>query len=145
MRRHIQGLHEADPSRATEIPDSLYLVRVERAQYRYQQKPYYLLRMAVIEPQHFAGRSITGRLYCTPKALWKLNWFLCDFAYDAELLGRDEVDEKAMLGLRGVVKISHTVVNGASVLNFDGFAPLSQWQELSPAPVSQTLGHEVAL
>ena len=29
------------------------------------------------------------------------------------------------------VKISHTVVNGASLVNFDGFAPASQWEELS--------------
>jgi hypothetical protein len=135
VRRHIQGLHEADPSRATEIPDSLYLVRVERAQYRYQQKPYYLLRMAVIEPQHFAGRSITGRLYCTPKALWKLNWFLRDFGYDTELIGRDEIDEKSLLGLRGTIKISHAVVNGTSLLNLDGFAPAARWEELSPSSV----------
>jgi hypothetical protein len=133
MKRRIQGLHEADPSRVAEIPDSLYLVRVERAQYRYQRKPHYLLRMAVIEPQHFAGRSITGRLYCTAKALWKLNWFLRDFGYDTELIGRDEIDEKSLLGLRGIIKISHAVVNGTSVLNFDGFAPAAQWEELSPS------------
>jgi hypothetical protein len=133
MRRRIQGLHEADPSRATEIPDSLYLVRVERAQYRHQQKPHYLLRMAVIEPQHFAGRSITGRLYCTPKALWKLNWFLRDFGYDTELIGRDEIDEKSLLGLCGIIKVSHAIVNGTSLLNLDGFAPAAQWEELSPS------------
>jgi hypothetical protein len=133
MRRRIQGLHEADPSRTTEIPDSLYLVSVERAQYRHQQKPYYVLRMAVIEPLHFAGRSITGRLYCTPKALWKLNWFLRDFGYDTELIGRDEIDEKSLLGLRGIIKISHAVVNCTSLLNLDGFASAAQWEDLSPA------------
>ena len=136
MRRRIQGLHEADPSRAIEIPDSLYLVRVERAQYRYQKKPHYLLHMAVIEPAYFAGRSITGCLYCTPKALWKLNWFLRDFGYDTELIGRDEVDEKSLLGLRGIIKISHAVVNGTSVLNLDGFAPAAQWEILSSSSAS---------
>ena len=45
--------------------------------------------------------------------------------------GRDEVDEKALAGLRGVVKISHTTVNGLSLTNLDGFAPASQWEELS--------------
>jgi hypothetical protein len=40
------------------------------------------------------------------------------------LLGREEVDEKALSGLRGVVKISRTTVNGTSLLNFD--APLSR-------------------
>jgi len=39
-------------------------------------------------------------------------------------------------GLRGVVKISHTVINGISLINLDGFAPASQWEELSAAPVS---------
>ena len=133
MRRRIQGLHEADPSRMTEIPDSLYLVRVDHAQYRYQKKPHYFFRMAVIEPQHFAGQFITGRLYCTPKALWKLNWFLRDFGYDTELIGRDEIDEKSLLGLRGIIKISHAVLNGSSLLNLDGFAPAAQWEELSPS------------
>jgi hypothetical protein len=32
-----------------------------------------------------------------------------------------------------VVKISHTVVNGVSLANFDGFAPASQWEELGRA------------
>jgi hypothetical protein len=133
VKRRIAGLHEADPSRATEVPDSLYLVRVDRAQYRHKQKPHYLFRFAVIEPQHFAGRTITGRLYCTPRALWKLNWFLHDFGYDTELIGRDEIDEKSLLALRGIIKISHAIVNGASLLNLDGFAPAAQWEELSPS------------
>ena len=132
MKRRIQGLHEADRSAAGEIPDGLFLVRVDQAHYRWHaQKPYYLLRFAALEPQQLAGRSITGRVYCTPKALWKLSWFLRDFGYDTELLGRDEVDEKNLVGLRGVVKISDTVMNGTSLLNLDGFAPASQWQELS--------------
>jgi hypothetical protein len=65
--------------------------------------------------------------------LWKLNWFLRDFGYDTELLGRDEVDERQLVGLKGVVKISHIDFNGASLLRLDGFAPAGQWEELSPA------------
>ena len=131
MRRRIQGLHDADQSAAVEIPDGL-LVRVDRAQYRWHgQKPYYLLRFTVLEPRLLAARPITGRVYCTQKALWKLTWFLRDFGYDTELLGRDEIEEKSLVGLRGVVKISHTVVNGTSLLNLDGFAPAGQWEELS--------------
>ncbi len=134
MKRRIQGLHEADPSAADEVPDGLFLVRVERAQYRWHtKKPYYLLLFVVLEPEHLAGQSIIGRVYCTPKALWKLSWFLRDFGYDTELLGREEVDEKALVGLRGVVKSSHTVVNGTFLLNLDGFAPAAQWEELSAA------------
>jgi hypothetical protein len=32
-----------------------------------------------------------------------------------------------------VVKISHTIVHGISLINLDGFAPASQWEELSAA------------
>jgi hypothetical protein len=145
VKRRIQGLHDADRSAADSIPDGLFLVRVDRAKYRWQgQKPYYLLRFAILEPKSVAGGSITGRVYCTPKALWKLSWFLRDFGYDTDLLGRDEIDEKALVGLQGVVKISHAVMNGTSLLNLDGFAPASQWEELSVAQPASTGGSKVA-
>ena len=147
MKRRIEGLHEADPAGSVLLPDSLYLVRVARAQYRWHmEKPYYVLRLFVLEPQYFAGRSLTGRIYCTRRALWKLNWFLRDFGYDTDLLGQDEIDEKSLVGLRGVVKIGHVVVNGTTFVNLEGFAPGSQWQELSPAVVSPATapGSEVA-
>ena len=86
-----------------------------------------------LSPAVSAGHIISSRLYCNPKALWKLNWFLRDFGYDTELLGRDEVDETQLVGLKGVVKISHIVFNGASLLRFDGFASAGRWEELSPA------------
>ena len=82
-----------------------------------------------------AHRSIVGRLYCTQKAMWKLGWFLRDFLYDPEMLAHEQIDEKAFPGLRGVVKVSHAVVNGISLINLDGFAPASQWEELSASPV----------
>jgi hypothetical protein len=134
MRRRILGLHEADPSAAGQARDGLFLVRIERAHHRLDlRKASYLLRFSILEPKELMGHSITGRLYCTPRALWKLNWFLRDFGYDTELLGRDEIDDKTLVGLRGVVKISHTVLNGTFLLNLDGFAPASQWEELSSA------------
>ena len=37
---------------------------------------------------------------------------LRDFLYDPELLSQDEVDERALRGPIGVLKISHTVVIG---------------------------------
>jgi len=97
------------------------------------QKPYYTLTLAILEPSRFSGHILSSRIYCNPKALWKLNWFLRDFGYDTELLGRDEVDETQLVGLKGVVKISHIVFNGASLLRLDGFAPVNRWEELSPA------------
>jgi len=44
--------------------------------------------------------------------MWKLIWFLRDFTYDPERLSQSEVDERALRGLVGVVKIIHPVVNG---------------------------------
>jgi hypothetical protein len=35
-----------------------------------------------------------------------------------------------------VVKISHTMINGISLINLDGFAPASQWEEFAAFPVS---------
>jgi hypothetical protein len=95
------------------------------------QKPYYSLRLAVLEPKRYAGESIISRVYCTSRALWKLNWFLRDFGYDVDLLGHDEVDDKHLVGLEGVVKISRIVVHGMPFVKLDGFAPAAQWEELS--------------
>jgi hypothetical protein len=109
-------------------------VRVQKIYFRRQaQKPYYTISLVILEPSRFAEHSISSRLYCTSKTLWKLNWFLRDFGYDIELLGRDEVDEAELIGLKGIVKISHIVLNGNSLLRFDGFAPASRWEELSPS------------
>jgi hypothetical protein len=146
MTRRFQGLNQTAQPAPGELPDGLYLVSVQKAQYRWHaHKPFYLLRLSVLAPREFVGQILSGRLHCAAKTLWKLGWFLRDFGYDAELLVRDEVDEKALSGLRGVVKIIHTVVNGASSLNFDGFAPASQWEGLSPSSVPQSPGQEAAL
>jgi hypothetical protein len=144
VRRRIQGLHEADQSTMAKVRDGLLLVRVERANHRWDsRKPFYLLRFSILAPRELAGHSFAGRLYCTPRALWKLNWFLRDFGYDAELLGQDEIDDKNLIGLRGVVKISHVVVNGSSLLNLDGFAPATQWEKLSDALPASAAHSEV--
>ncbi len=144
MKRRIQGLNEVAPSSADAVPDGVFLVRVDKAQYRWnRQKPFYILKLSVLEPRELAGNTISGRLPCTPKALWKLGWFLRDFVYDPELLGREEIDEQALFGLRGIVKISHTIINGTALLNFDGFAPASQWEELSAVAAERPNSSEV--
>jgi hypothetical protein len=132
MRRYFESLRPADMSAIHSVPDGIFLVRVDRAQYRWhKQKPFYEIRFAVLKPKPLTGCFMTGRLYCTPRAMWKLSWFLREFGYDAELLGRNEVDEKALVDLWGVVKVSEVTVHGISVLNFDGFAPAVRWEELS--------------
>jgi hypothetical protein len=144
MKRRFEGLREAARSDSGEVPDGLFLVRVERVQYRWHEtKPFYTLRLSVLEPRALSGRTISGRLYCTSKALWKLSWFLRDFGYDTELFGRDEIDDNAAVGLRGVIKVSHTTVGGSRLINLDGFAPVGQWEELAPISTAKTNGSEV--
>ena len=131
MKRHIPGLHR-ESHNSEEILEGVFLVRVDRTFYRWHpQRPFYVMRLIVLEPREHQGHSLNGRLYCTSKALWKLRWFLRDFGYDPDLIGRDEVDEKALVGLRGIVRISRTTLNGRSFLNLGGFAPVSEWDELS--------------
>jgi len=147
MKRRLAGLAETGQEARVSVPDGVYLVRVQGAQYRWHaQKPFYTLQLSILEPQALAGYSIAGRLYCTAKAMWKLGWFLRDFLYDPELLSQSEVEERALRGLVGVVKISHTVVNGIRLVNLDGFAPASQWEKLSAAiplsPDAKTGGAE---
>ena len=137
MKRQVRGLAEIARNSRPEIPDGIFLVRVDGAQFRWHAtKPFYVLRRSVLEPRALTGQSIVGRLYCTQKAMWKMGWFLRDFLYDPELLAHEQVDEKALRDLRGVVKVSHTVINGISLINLDGFAPASQWEELFTSQIS---------
>jgi hypothetical protein len=140
MRRYIPGLHSRRQDPESNL-DGLFLVRVERASYRWHpQKPFLALQFVVLEPKSFESRSFSGRLYCTERALWKLTWFLTDFGYDTELLNRDQVDEKSVLNLRGVVRTSHTTMNGRLYQNLDAFAPAGEWETLSCASTSSSGG-----
>jgi len=130
MRRQIPGLHSTQP---TDAPlEGLFLVRVEWASYRWHlQKPYLSVRFVVLEPNAFLNHSFSGRFYSTERALWRLNWFLRDFGYDPELLAQDQVDEKALVNLRGVVRVSHRTLAGRIYQNLEAFAPAGDWDELS--------------
>ena len=130
MKRRIPGLHATQP---TEEPlEGLFLVRVEWASYRWHlQKPFLSVRFVVLEPNAFERRSFSGRFYCTERALWKLNWFLRDFGYDQQLLADDQVDEKALVNLRGVVRTSHVTLMGRTYQNLEAFAPAADWDELA--------------
>jgi hypothetical protein len=131
VKRHLPGLHSEGP-RGEEVLQGIFLVRVDRAYYRWHpQKPFFVLSFAILEPQDLASRKISGRLYATTKALWRLNWFLRDFGYDPDLLGRDEVDEKALLGLVGVLRTTRKVFAGRTYLDLAGFAPSSEWELIS--------------
>jgi hypothetical protein len=128
MKRHFPGLHSV-AERANDFLEGVFLVRVERAYYRWHlQKPFFTLSFTVLGPKEFASRKIAGRLYCTEKSLWKLNWFLRDFGYDSDLLGRDEVDERALLGLTGVLRTTRKSFAGRTFLNLNAFAPATEWE-----------------
>jgi hypothetical protein len=132
MKRQFPGLH-SELKNGDGLLEGVFLVRVERAFYRWHaEKPFFALRFMILEPNEHVGQAISGRLYCSRKALWKLNWFLRDFGYDTDLLGRDEVDERSLLGLTGVVRTSRTALAGRSFLNLEAFAPAGEWEELTP-------------
>ena len=135
MRRRFVGLHSTDcPADALE---GAFLVEVERAFFTPNgQKPFFTVRFRVLEPVEAVGRTFAGRLYASEKALWKLSWFLHDFGYDDELYAKDEIDDKALIGLKGVVKVSNRRTNGRSYSSLDAFAPVSAWGIVEEPPDS---------
>ena len=149
MKRYVSGLNRATACEGDGPADGLFLVRVERVQYRWhRQKSFYAIQFAVIEPTSLAGSRLAARLSCSAKNLWKLNWFLRDFGYDPELLERNEIDDKSLVGLCGVVKIVHSVINGTTVLDLEGFAPASSWKKLSAGteiPIKQETAKSTAV
>jgi len=144
MKRQFPGLH-AESKDGGGLLEGMFLARVDLAFYQWHpQKPFFALRFSILEPKQHSTQTISGRLYCTPKALWKLNWFLRDFGYDNDLFARDEVDEKALLGLTGVVKTSCTTLRGRSFLNLEAFAPAGEWEEQAISPTACGRGQESA-
>jgi hypothetical protein len=64
MRRHIPGLHSGQQSPEGNL-DGLFLVRVDKASYRWHpQKPFLVLDFVVLEPTAFQSQSFPARLYC---------------------------------------------------------------------------------
>ena len=147
MKRYVSGLNQAGACVRDGLIEGLFLVRIERIQYRWhRQKPFYAVQFDVIEPTPAASNRFAARL-SSAKNLWKLNWFLRDFGYDPELLERNEIDDKCLVGLCGVVKISHSVINGTTMLDLEGFAPASSWRKLSAAtetPISPAISPAIA-
>jgi hypothetical protein len=133
MKRNIDGLRAADTSNPNGVPDgdlpgapradAISKVRAEGV----LQRGAFDYRTEALRRKHHIQSHL---LPC--ESTWKPSWFLRDFGYNAELLGRNEVDEKRAVGLTGVVKISNVVYDGMALLRFDGFAPASRWEELSP-------------
>ena len=145
MNRYFESLRPGDCSLIDSVPGGLFLVRINLVDYRWHaQKPYYEFQFAVLDPRHVKECFLKARLYCTARAMWKLNWLLRDFGYDSDLLSKGEVDDRALVGLQGVIKVSYATVRGLFVLNLDGFAPAEKWKELSPLATDEPPGAEVA-
>jgi hypothetical protein len=133
MKRRFPDLAQELDDRGA-IPEGLYLVCLQRASYFGRPKAFYQLQFRILRPEPWTDRVFPARLYCTPKAVSKLLWFLQAFAYDAELLGRGEIDDRALVGLQGIVRISRPRRNGWPYWNLDAFAPESRWSD----PTSRT-------
>ena len=59
-----------------------------------------------------------------------------------ELLSQDQMDEKALINLRGVVRTTYKALNGCTFQNLEAFAPEADWEELSLAGASVVQAQE---
>jgi len=140
MRRQIPGLHLNQHGVEDKL-EGLFLVRVDRARYQWHpQKPFVEIRLLFWNLKLLSpGHSPDG---CTaPKELSGNSiGFLQDFGYDAQLLKDDQVDERALCKLRGVVRTSCTTLNGRSYQNLDAFAPEADWEALECTSLAHSDG-----
>ena len=61
MKRQVPGLAETARDSRPEIPDGIFLVRVDGAQFRWHaHKPFYVLRLSILEPRD-SGRAVHRR------------------------------------------------------------------------------------
>jgi hypothetical protein len=138
VRTHIQGLSQM--SQRKPLVEGQYRARVVKFEPAgHAAKPCRMVTFLVLEPAAYAGRHVRTRLYCHERALWKLRWFLLDFGYDPELLAAEELDDRRVVGLEGVIRLSYWGMNGHRRLDVQGFAKLDRWAELSQGvqPVEQ--------
>jgi hypothetical protein len=131
MRIKIQGLNHT--RERLPLVEGLYRARVARFEPAgHAAKPCRAASFLILEPPPFLGRHVRTRLYCHDRALWKLRWFLSDFGYDAELLAAEELDDRRVVGLEGVIRLAYWGTDGSRRLDVEGFAPSERWVELCP-------------
>jgi hypothetical protein len=129
MRTKIQGLSQA--SERIPLVEGLYRARVVRFEPAgHAAKPCRAATFLILDPPPFAGRHVRTRLYCHERALWKLRWFLSDFGYDADLLAAEELDDRRVVGLEGVIRLAYWGSDGHRRLDVQGFAAAERWAEL---------------
>ena len=130
MRMRIQGLSQV--SERKPLIEGSYRARVVRFEPAgHAPNPCRAATFLILEPAGYAGRFIRTRLYCHERALWKLRWFLSDFRYDTELLAAEELDDRRVVGLEGVIRLAYWGSDGHRRLDVQGFAPSERWGDLS--------------
>ena len=128
MRTHIQGLNQVSERKS--LTAGVYKAKVIRFEPAgHSAKPCRAATFRILEPEAYGGCHIKTRLYCHDRALWKLRWFLSDFHYDPELLASEELDDRRVVGLEGVIRLAYWGLNGQPRLDVQGFAPLERWEE----------------
>ena len=135
MRVKIQGLSQV-PEKVS-LLEGTYRARVVRfGPAGHASKPCRAATFLILDPAPFAGLYVRTRLYCHPRALWKLRWFLVDFNYDPELLAAEQLDDRRVVGLEGVIRLAYWGDDGRRRLDVQGFAPSERWSELTAQPPS---------
>ena len=130
MRTRIRGLNQ--PNERKSLLEGPYLARVVRFEPAgHAAKPCRAATFLVLDPGPYSGRYVRTRLYCHDRALWKLRWFLRDFGYDCGLMAAEELDDRQVVGLEGVIRLAFWGKDGQRRLDVQGFAPKEEWQELS--------------
>ena len=143
MRIKIQGLNH--PRENLPLVEGLYRARVVRFEPAgHAAKPCRTASFLILEPAAFVGRHVRTRLYCHDRALWKLRWFLSDFGYDAELLAAEELDDRRVVGLEGVIRLAYWGTDGSRRLDVEGFAPTERWAGLCSLPTPSPAATETA-
>ena len=67
MKRQFPGLH-AEPVRAGDVLEGVFLVRVDRAYYRWHpQKPFFVLSFAILEPKDLRPTQDLGTTVLHPQ------------------------------------------------------------------------------
>ena len=135
MRMKIQGLSQV--SERKPLVEGAYRARVVRFEPAgHAPRPCRAATFLILEPPAYAGRHVRTRLYCHERALWKLRWFLSDFRYDPELLAGEELDDRRVVGLEGVIRLAYWGADGHKRLDVQGFAPSERWEELAGVPAA---------
>ena len=57
-----------------------------------------------------------------------------DFNYDADLLAAEELDDRRVVGLEGVIRLGYWGSDGHRHLDVQGFAPRERWGDLDVQP-----------